>query len=67
MCHMAKLDPIVSEFDTDEDAEAYDKWFRAQVEEALAETGPGIPHKQVMAEMQAIIDKHKNARSDLAA
>ena len=64
---MATIDPIISEFDTDEDAEAYDKWFREQVEEALAETGPGIRHEQVMAEMQAIIDKHKNARSDLAA
>jgi hypothetical protein len=44
---MAKLDPIVSEFDTEEDAEAYDKWFRAQVEEALASTEPSIPHEQV--------------------
>jgi len=63
---MAKLDPIVSEFDTDEDAAAYDAWFRQQVETALAETGPGIPHEQVMAEMRAIIDKYRNAQSDLA-
>ena len=64
---MAKLDPIVSEFDTEEEAEAYDKWFREQVKAGLADTGPGIPHEQVMAEMQAIIDTHENARSDLAA
>ena len=64
---MAKLDPIVSEFESDEAAEAYDVWFRAQVEAALAETGPGIPHEQVMAEARAIIEKHKNAQSDLAA
>lgn len=67
MCRMAKLDPIISEFATSEEEEAYDKWFRAEVEAAMAETGPGIPHEQVMAEMQAIIDKHKNARPDLAA
>ena len=64
---MAKLDPIVSEFESDEAAEAYDVWFRAQVEAALAETGPGIPHEQVMAQARAIIEKHKNAHSDLAA
>ena len=64
---MAKLDPIVSEFESDEAAEAYDVWFRAQVEAALAETGPGIPHEQVMAQARAIIEKHKNAQSDLAA
>ena len=63
---MAKLDPIISEFDTDEDAEAYDKWFRAQVEAGLEETG-GVPHEEVMRKAQAIIDKYLNARSDLAA
>ena len=68
MSCMAKLDPLISEFDTDEDAEAYDKWFRAQVEAALSEPDDNnIPHEQVMSEMQAIIDKHKNARTDLAA
>jgi predicted esterase len=68
---MAKLDPIVSEFESEEAAEAYDTWFRAQVEKALAETGPGIPHEEVMAGVQAIIEKHAkkltNARPDLAA
>jgi hypothetical protein len=65
---MAKLDPIISEFATDEDAEAYDRWFRAQVEAALAESDEdNVPHDVVMAHMQAIIDKHRNARSDLAA
>jgi Xaa-Pro aminopeptidase len=57
---MAKLDPIVSEFESDEAAEAYDVWFRAQVEAALAETGPGAPHEQVMAEARAIIAKNWN-------
>ncbi len=64
---MAKLDPIVSEFETEEAAEAYDKWFRAQVETALAETGPGVPHEQVMAKMRAIIEKYTDAKPDLAA
>jgi hypothetical protein len=57
---MTKLDPIVSEFATQEEADAYDIWFRAQVEGALAETGPDIPHEQVMAEARALLDKYRH-------
>lgn len=32
------------------EAAAYDKWFRAQVQEALDDTSPTIPHEEVMAE-----------------
>jgi Xaa-Pro aminopeptidase len=59
---MAKLDPIVSEFETTEQAEAYDKWFRAQVEEALAERGPGIPHEEVMAMARKVIEERSRAK-----
>lgn len=52
---MSKLSPIVSEFETEEEAEAYDAWFRAKVEESLADTRPSIPHDQVMAEVRALI------------
>ncbi|MEP6785049.1 MAG: stability determinant [Sphingomonadales bacterium] len=63
---MGKLDPIVSEFDTQEDADAYDAWFRAQVEAALASTKPRIPHDEAMARIRKTVEKH-NARSDLGA
>jgi hypothetical protein len=56
---VGKLDPIISEFDTGEEAEAYDKWFRAQVEAGLKEKGPGIPHEQVMAMARKIIKDAK--------
>jgi len=55
---MAKLSPIVSEFASTEEEEAYDAWFRAKVEARLASKAPGIPHDEVMAEMQAILDRH---------
>lgn len=58
---MAKLDPIVSEFATQQDAHAYDKWFREQVEEALREEGPGIPHEQVMSELREIIRRPRRS------
>lgn len=56
---MAHLTPIESEFATSEDAAAYDAWFRAKVERAMASDKPSIPHDQVMAMAQAILDKHK--------
>lgn len=58
---MTKLTPIESEFATTEEAEAYDAWFRAKVEARMASAEPGIPHDEVMARMQAIIDRRKKA------
>jgi hypothetical protein len=51
----AVLDPIYCEFDTEEQAASYDRWFRAKVQAALNSTAPRTPHDQVMAEMEAII------------
>ena len=62
---MGKLSPIVSEFETEEDAAAYDAWFRAQVETALASTEPDVPHEQVVAEIDAIIERHRAAQTRL--
>lgn len=52
---MGKLSPIESEFDSPEEAEAYERWFRAKVEAALADDRPGIPHDQLMAEIHDLI------------
>lgn len=57
---MADLTPIESEFATSEEAAAYDAWFRAKVQRAMASTAPKIPHDQVMAEMWAIIERAKH-------
>ncbi|WP_311271225.1 stability determinant [Sphingobium sp. WCS2017Hpa-17] len=55
---MTKFTPIESEFATTE--EAYDAWFRAEVEAAMASDETDIPHDEAMARMQAIIDRRKN-------
>lgn len=60
------LFPIESEFATTEEAEAYERWFRAKVQESLDDNSPLIPHDQVMAEMQEIIDTKKHAARTLA-
>jgi hypothetical protein len=60
---MTKLTPIESEFATTEEAEAYDAWFRAEVQASLADTRPDIPHDQVMAELRAIIEAKQAKRA----
>lgn len=51
------LSPIISEFETEEQAASYDRWFRAQVQASLNDPRPSIPHDEVMAEMDAIISE----------
>lgn len=61
---MSKLSPIVSEFETEEEAAAYDTWFRAKVEASLADTRLSVPHDEAMAELRAMIErKAKQNRS----
>jgi hypothetical protein len=61
-----------SEFATEEEAEAYDRWFRARVEHSLQlADDPNtcrIPHDEVMAKARARIEKkiRENAARNLA-
>ena len=64
---MGKLDPIVSEFSTEEEAAAYDVWFRAQVEEGLRSKGPWVSNEEVMREAREIIENAKNAQASLGS
>lgn len=41
----------------------YDEWFRAGVEEAMADKSPDIPHKQVISEMRQWIRQAKEDRN----
>lgn len=58
----ARLSPIVSEFETQEQADSYDRWFRRKVQESLDDPRPGVAHDQVMAEMEAIIEQAEARR-----
>ena len=52
---MMKLSPIVSEFETLEDADAYDRWLKAKIATALADAQPLVPHDDVMVDMAVLI------------
>jgi DNA-damage-inducible protein J len=43
------------------DPDAYDTWFRAKVQEALADQSPATPHAQVMQDARALIDSKRRA------
>jgi hypothetical protein len=55
MAEGKKLDPIVSEFETEEEAAEYDQWFHAKVQASLDDTSPDIPHDEAMARVRAAI------------
>jgi hypothetical protein len=62
---MVKYSPIESEFASSEEEAAYEAWFRAKVERALASNRPTHTHEEVMARAAAIIEKAKRNAPDL--
>jgi hypothetical protein len=55
------LDPLISEFDTEEQAASYDKWFRAKVQKALDDPRPAIPHDEAMKLLDQKIERLQHA------
>lgn len=52
-----RLDPLIHDHDTQEEADAYDAWFRKEVKASIDEADQGelVPHEQVMQQMDEII------------
>jgi hypothetical protein len=61
---MARLSPIAPEFETKEQAASYDRWFCRKVQDSLEDSGPGTPHEQMMAEMEAVISQSEKQRQN---
>ncbi|WP_150303331.1 type II toxin-antitoxin system RelB family antitoxin [Pseudomonas saliphila] len=60
----AHLSPIVSEFETEEQAASYDHWFRTKVQEAMNSTKPKLAHDEAMSKVRAELEKRRKARAD---
>ncbi len=56
------LSPMESEFATEEEAEAYDRWFRARVQASLDDPRPNIPHDEVIAEMRRLVEDRRHEK-----
>jgi hypothetical protein len=63
---MNSLSPIVSEFETLEQAEAYEAWLRAKVSASLSDGKPTIAHDAAMAQVRSIIEEKRAAETRLA-
>lgn len=57
---MNKHSPIVSEFATDEQAAAYDKWLSDKIAKSLADGRPFVGHDEAMGRARAITKGKKS-------
>jgi len=64
LCNMAALayieamnakSQIISEFDTPEQAAAYEKWLNEKVAASLADPRPSVPHDEVIGRARKIV------------
>jgi hypothetical protein len=56
------LDPLLSEFDTEERAESYDRWFKEKVRQAMESTSPRLAHDDAVAKVAALIEQKRARR-----
>ena len=59
---MNKYSPLVSEFGSAEEEAAYNEWFRKKVEASMASDKPRIPHDQVMARIDRLLEEKKRKK-----
>lgn len=66
------MDPLVSttiaDFESEEQAASYDRWFRAEVQASIDDPRPNLTHEQVMFEIWALVEakRDKCDRSSVA-
>ncbi len=60
------LSPFYSDFESEEEAESYDRWFRAEVQDALDDPSPGIPHDEAMAMLDQMLEEMRRKRRSAA-
>jgi len=60
---LTQLDPLVSEFDSQEQALQYEQWFRVKVQEALEDEHGFLPHDAAMAEVDAMLVQKRAQRA----
>ena len=53
------LDLLISECETQAQATSHDRWFRAQVQAAIDDPRPSVPHDEAMARVRLTIEAAK--------
>ncbi|WP_017901844.1 hypothetical protein [Pseudomonas asplenii] len=54
--------PIVSVFETEEQAASYDRWFRAKVQASLDDPRTSLHHDEAMAKLEQMLEEKRKAR-----
>lgn len=57
-----QLDPLISECETQEQADSYDRWFRGKVQEAMDSDKPALPHSEAMAKLDRLMEERRRQR-----
>ena len=57
---MNEYSPIVSEFGSEEEEQAYLLWLAAKVAKSLADPRPPVPHDEAMARIRRKLAEHSD-------
>ena len=57
------LDPLVSEFETEEQEKKYDAFFRSKVQRSIQDTTPNVSHDQAMLLVRQELKRRKEERA----
>ena len=57
---MTEYSPIVSEFGSEEEEQAYLRWLEAKVAKSLADPRPPVPHDEAMARIRRKLAEHSD-------
>lgn len=60
----SQLSPLVSEFDTQEQADRYDSWFRDKVHASMNSAKPKIAHDAAVARLNAGLEARRVERAN---
>jgi hypothetical protein len=60
----AQLSPLVSEFETQEQADHYDTWFRAKVHASMNSNKPKLAHDAAVARLNAGLQARRVERAN---
>ena len=60
---VVSLDPLVSEFETEEQEKKYDAFFRSKVQRSIQDTTPNVSHDQAMLLVHQELRRRKEERA----
>ena len=59
-----RLDPLLSESETDYQAASHDRWFRGKVREAMTSPKPRTHHDEAMVRVDTLLARKRSQRAD---